>query len=839
MSDNENNILAEEELQEENKHIAKVGLNDAIYEYFTTYAEYVIKSRAITMASDGLKPIQRRLLFAAKNMGLLHNSKRKKSAALCGEVIKSLSPHGNDSIYAAQVNMSQDFVKRYPLFDMLGNTGSVDADSAAAMRYTEVRLSKFGEALIASTNKDVVDYTPNYDNTTTEPKELASLFANSLLNGATGIAVGVATNTLPHYAEDVYKAIDKMIENDLNQKPTTDEEVISIIQAPDFPLGGVIINPSEIAVAYKNGAGKVKMRATYKIEKSGNKKQIVFDTIPYNVCKKKLVEEIGAYAFGETEDLDLNIADIRDESGRDGIRIVVELKKDAVVDVVLANLFKRTKLQNTISINNTMLDDNGKLIENVSLLNMIRMFVNHVYKFKTREYKSEYVRKYEKAFLITGILKAKANAKHTLDVIENAEDVIKALMADPVLSLTEAQAKAVADMKISSFNKINIERYIKDLSILKEQCEYIKSLFEDKNKFIEHIRSLVKEFASSNIFKGDYRRTEIVNIDDSVIEDRDLIKQENVIVTYSHEGLLKVVLTDDYNTQRRQAKGVDAKAKENDFIEKIISMTTKDNLLIMTNMGKCHVLPIYRIPIVSKQSQGKYISNYIDLENNEEIISILSGSLEDMDNNLMMLTKKGLIKRFSLTDLNSRRKFTKVISFVDDDSLADCCIVNDESEIIIVTSNGKALKIPVKNIRCSGKLAKGVKGIKLTENATAISLMEINDTVNTLLIVSSKGMSKRVSNDLLTAHGRGTAGVCIFKENDKSGSLVSVISIKDNDTIFIVTENNIVKRINSASIRETGRTATGVKLINLANGDAVKSISAAPAEEVEEDYVQQ
>jgi DNA gyrase subunit A len=829
-----------EVIQENSPAIVQSSLDSVMNEMFLTYSDYVIKNRAISRSSDGLKPVQRRILVTAKRAGLLSTNSRRKSAFLVGNVLAELHPHGDTSVYDAAVNMAQDFGMRYPLMDGQGNFGSVDGDKAADKRYTEIRLSKIGESMVSSTSKDVVEYQPNYDEKSEEPVELATLFCNGILNGNIGIAVGVATSTLPHYAKDVYKAIDKIIEGSLENKEVTDNDIIKIVKAPDFPLGGIIINPAEVANAYKEGRGRVVVRSHHTIETTKNKQLLVFTDIGYNLNKTNVINSIGKYVLNPDSTIYKDVADVRDESDKSGIRIVVELKKDANVDVALANLFKNTLLQSTVSLNNVMLDDNGKLIENVSLLTMLKKFINYVLKWKFKEYKNTYGKTAARYNVLKGLIKARSNIKEVLDIIMEADDAIAELQKSK-FEFTKEQAEAICDTKLSTLNKINIEKYNKECDKCKNECLRLKELLTNKQAFITDIRKVFAEYANSKLFKNDIRRTEINNIGDADFNDKDLIIQDDVIITYSHEGLIKMNKVDEYDTSSRISKGNDANGKQDDFIEKIMSATTKDDLAIFTNIGKCYMLPVYKLPIVSKKSQGKYISNYVELnsEENERIINILPIPSEENDKMLLMLTKRGLAKRLSFDELPKQRSGSKIITFKDDDSLSDVCIVKSGDIIMAAASNGKLLKIQADTIPLTGRMAKGSKCIKLKDDEYAINAIALGSDENdiTLFSITENGAAKKFNSSLIKLQRRASAGrnTQRAKANQKQGNIVSVIAVKEDETVFIVTENNIIKRLKVADIKNVANKINyGITAIKLANGDKVKSISAAPSIKEEE-----
>lgn len=818
-------------------NIINVKLEDKMNEPFLTYATYVILERAIANAMDGLKPVQRRILYAMLIAGIVSNSKEKKSARVVGDVLGKFHPHGDQSVYEAMVNMAQPWKKRYPLVSLHGNVGSIDGDGAAHMRYTEVRLSKIGESMMNDIRKDTVKFVPNYDDSEVEPQMLPSLFFNALCNGGIGTAVGIASSMAPHYAKDVYAAIDYVITCFLSGQQPVEEKIISIIKAPDFPTGGTIINPREIAQMYHTGKGRAMIRSKYVIEESDKKQLIVFTEIPYNTNKKTLVENIGRIVYNEKTPLD-GVSEVRDESSKGGIRIVIELKKSASVERVLNNLFKRTDLQSSFAINNVMII-NGRPVEGISLMKMILTFLTHACGVVQK--KSIYIlnKCISRLHIIEGLLKIDPIIDDVIAVIREAEDVIPELMT--AFGLTEAQAKAVKARQLGSLNKIDVGSLVAEQATIREEHAYHENVVKDQRCLIIETQKQLKDFMESDkspMPKDDVRKTDIDGAASDSVDDRELVKEEDIVISYSHNGVIKSVRVDEYNTQNRNGKGVGLKTRQDDFIENILTLSTKDNLLFITNIGRCHVLPAYKIPIVSKIAMGKYVNNFIELDENETICSVLSTKAEETEMDLMFFTRKGLAKRLSLTELSTRLKVTRVLTFRDDDSLVSCILVKQNTQVLAVTKKGMAIRTSIDNIRSMGRTAAGVTLMRLADNDIIVSAINVQSEEDTIFVVSDKGMGKRFAIKTVRMINRGGKGVIVYKPTEKTGDVVAAVNVKDEHSIFIVTAGGMITRIPASSITEVkSRASRGVAAIKLNDDDYIVSVSPAPEQIKEEEDV--
>ena len=687
--------MAEDKTEQTGTVVTNLNIASAVTSKFLDYSEFVILDRAISRITDGLKPVQRRVLFTLLNLGLKHNAQYKKCARAVGDCMGHYHAAGDTSIYGALVNMAQSWRKRYPLIDINGNNGSIDGDPPAAMRYTECRLTKIGESMMNDINKNTVDFVLNYDESETEPSILPTLFPNVLCNGITGTAVGIATSMAPHYAGDVYKAIDYIIESMLNKQTPDINQVIRIIKAPDFPTGGIIINPEDMGNIYKTGRGRVVIRSVCSINSKNN--TIIVTEIPYMVNKAKLVSDIGRACLSDSATID-GVRDINDESNKDGIKIVIKLKKDANPNTVLNNLYKKTDLQSSFSVNNTAIVNN-RPVENLTLSHILSSFIRHVGEVVKRKAQFELNEYMKRKHLVDGYLLAIDHIDKIIKGIRTASNQEEKLSNVMAHGVDEIQAKAIIAMSLGSISAMDKDKFIAENEKLKENIAINTEIVNNNITLLKTCRKVLSDFASSDVFKKDERRTKINYNTDATISDRELIEDEDIVITYSHNGMVKAVKVSEYNTQKRNGKGTILRTREDDFIEKILTVSSKDNLLLFTQFGRCYTLPVYKIPIVSRNSVGKYIVNYIDLDEGDKIISVISVKEEQKESVLALITKLGNIKKIPIESTVTKHKSTKVIEFKDNDTLIGAYLLFDSKEMIVATKYGKGLRVNVADIR--------------------------------------------------------------------------------------------------------------------------------------------
>lgn len=820
--------MAEENNNNNGTIIEPVNGSDVMSNYFLEYATYTISDRAIPRIEDGLKPVQRRVLYSMKELGLFSNKQTKKSAKVTGFCLGSYHPHGDISVYDAMVNLAQPWKKRYPLVFIQGNLGTVDGDPPAASRYTEAKLTKLGEYMMADINKDTVDMVPNYDESTVEPAVMPSLFPNLLCNGIMGTATGIATSMAPHYAGDVYAAVDYVLECALNKNPPDMDKIISIVKAPDFPTGGIIINANEMKNIYKTGRGRVQIRGRSVFDEK--KHRIIITEIPYMVNKAKLVSDIGKVCLSDTATVE-GVKDINDESSKDGIKIVIQLKKNADPNFVLNHLYKKTDLQSSFAINNTAII-NKRPIENITLQQMLNAFIQHACQVIYRKARYDLNECAKRKHIVEGYVSAIDKIDELIENIKKSRTADEKLSNVVQLGFDEVQAKSIIAMSIGSISNMDEEKFVAEKTKLEERINFYTEIISDRMKLIEVCKDTLKSFAESDVFKKDARKTEISKIGTDSITERDLVDDEDVVIIMTKNEMIKSVRVSEYNTQKRNGKGVTVKTREDDEIKDVISASTKDNLLVFTQLGRCHVLPVYKVPITTKASIGKYIVNFIDLDTNarEKVIAVLVAHHDESDKNLVMVTENGNIKKMSLDVIIKRRVSTavKVIEFRDNDSLVNAHIATDDEYIFAVTAKGIGCKFRLDEVNIvKSKNGMGVKLMKLRNGDRLVSSVILGSDTNDVCIITSMGYAKKIDANLLTSKGRGSKGqrVGTLAENDD----IVDITLASNKTLFIVTVNGMIIRIPIDSINMYGGLAArGTKAIRLDDDDRVMSISIAP-----------
>lgn len=804
------------------ENIRRVDIAESVGTSFLNYAMAVIASRALIDVRDGLKPVNRRILYAMSELGMASDKPYKKSARTIGEVIGKFHPHGDTAAYEAMVNLAQDFGMRYPLVDGHGNFGSIDGDPAAAMRYTEARLTRFGEAMLRDINKNTVDFKPNFDQEEEEPVILPTLFPNMLANGTSGIAVGMASSIPPHNVAELYDAMDYIAAQALNGEEADEDHILNIVRAPDFPTGGQIIGLGDVKKGYRTGRGRVVIRAKCEIEETKSGSQIVVTEIPYKVNKASLVVQIDTI---RKDDPAFGIKEVRDESSREGMRMVIELKKDANPQVVLKKLLKKTNLESAFSINFTVLVD-GQPVE-VGIKTILENFMAHAINVILRRTQYDLDKAQARAHIVDALIVAMNNVDQVIEIIRSSKTDPEAYeKLSEAFGFDDAQAKVVAETRLIRLNEAGVQKLMSEREDLGNNIAKYTAILEDQSVLISTMRS---EFAAYRTEFGDDRRTEIVVDEDSITED-DLIEDEMLVVTLSSDGIIKSVEEREYRTQNRGTKGAKAtNVKEDEVIRYLLTVGSKDDLLFFTNLGRCHVLKAYKIAKSNRQARGKSINNYLKLDGGEHIVSMLCTKLSSKEDDLLFVTRGGMIKRLALEELSVRLNVTRVIGFKEGDSLVTATIVSPEDEVMITTAGGMSIRIAMnatgsKQIRQMGRAAAGVVGVDLADNDYVVDMAKV-EANGTILTVTENGLGKRTCVSEYPVQGRGGKGVITHKVNAKTGKLVAAMTVHDNDELFVATEQGLVIRIAVSSISTMGRSTSGVKVMNTNEGDRIVSIS--------------
>ncbi len=805
--------------------VIPVSIEETLAKSYLEYSMSVIVGRALPDVRDGLKPVHRRILYAMHKMGITANSLYKKSARIVGDVIGKYHPHGDSAVYEALVRMAQDFSMRMPLIDGQGNFGSIDGDNAAAMRYTEARLTKIAEELLKDIEKDTVDFVPNYDGTEREPVVLPARFPNLLVNGSSGIAVGMATNIPPHNLEELIDALIYMIDN----KDATLEDILKFVKGPDFPTGGTIFGKSGIIEAYKTGRGSIKIRAKHHIEHKGNKEVIVIDELPFQVNKAKLIEKISDLVKDKVLD---GISEVRDESDREGIRVVIELKKDAMSEIILNNLYKHTQMQVSFGIN--MLGIYDKQPKLFNLFELLDIFIKHRKTVVIRRTIYELEEAKKRAHILKGLLIALANIDEVVETIKKSADTKEA--KENLLNrfkLTDIQAQAILDMRLARLTSLEVEKLEKEYNELMEKIEYLNSILKDENI----LNSVIKEELLE--IKKKYPTPRLTNIEEDydAIDIEDLIPNEEMVVTITHRGYVKRVPLKTYERQNRGGKGKKALTTyEDDFIEDFYVAKAHDTLMIITDKGQLHWLKVYKIPEGSRTSKGKAIVNLINLDKDEKIQTIIKTSDFDESKSLAFFTKNGIVKRTNLSEFkNIRSTGVRAITIDENDELVTAKIVKPEDkELFIVTKKGMAIRFPVDTVREMGRSARGVSGIKFKiEGDEVVGALSLKDENQEILTVSEKGFGKRTEANLYRLTNRGGKGVIAMKLTSKTGDLVGVVATEENHDLMVLTSSGKMIRVSIDSISKTGKNTQGVRVVKLDKDDKVVSIAKTPSQKEE------
>ncbi|MFP6351465.1 DNA topoisomerase (ATP-hydrolyzing) subunit A [Helicobacter pylori] len=806
----------------ETKNIVEVGIDSSIEESYLAYSMSVIIGRALPDARDGLKPVHRRILYAMHELGLTSKVAYKKSARIVGDVIGKYHPHGDNAVYDALVRMAQDFSMRLELVDGQGNFGSIDGDNAAAMRYTEARMTKASEEILRDIDKDTIDFVPNYDDTLKEPDILPSRLPNLLVNGANGIAVGMATSIPPHRIDEIIDALVHVLEN-----PNAElDEILEFVKGPDFPTGGIIYGKAGIIEAYKTGRGRVKVRAKVHVEKTKNKEIIVLDEMPFQTNKAKLVEQISDLAREKQIE---GISEVRDESDREGIRVVIELKRDAMSEIVLNHLYKLTTMETTFSI--ILLAIYNKEPKIFTLLELLRLFLNHRKTIIIRRTIFELEKAKARAHILEGYLIALDNIDEIVQLIKTSqspEAAKNALMER--FTLSEIQSKAILEMRLQRLTGLERDK-------IKEEYQNLLELIDDLNGILkseDRLNGVVKtELLEVKEQFSSPRRTEIQESYEN-IDTEDLIANEPMVVSMSHKGYVKRVDLKAYEKQNRGGKGkLSGSTYEDDFIENFFVANTHDILLFITNKGQLYHLKVYKIPEASRIAMGKAIVNLISLAPDEKIMATLSTKDFSDERSLAFFTKNGVVKRTNLSEFGGNRSYSGIRAIVLDegDELVGAKVVDNNAKHLLIASHlGIFIKFPLEDVREIGRTTRGVRGIKLNENDFVVGAVVISDDSNKLLSVSENGLGKQTLAEAYREQSRGGKGVIGMKLTQKTGNLVGVISVDDeNLDLMILTASAKMIRVSIKDIRETGRNASGVKLINTA--DKVVYVNSCPKEE--------
>ena len=799
--------------------IQQVDLKKTMETSYIDYAMSVIASRALPDVRDGLKPVQRRILFSMNEMGNSYDKPHKKCARIVGDTMGKYHPHGDSSIYGALVNMAQNWSMRYTLVDGHGNFGSVDGDGAAAMRYTEARLSKIASYMIDDLNKDTVDFMPNYDETEKEPTVLPSRFPNLLVNGTTGIAVGMATNIPPHNLGEVIHAVVKLIDNDIEDKETTIDELMQIVKGPDFPTGGIIMGTSGISEAYRTGRGKIRVRAVTNIEPMENgKNRIVVTELPYLVNKARLIEKIAELHKEKKID---GITDLRDESDREGMRVVIELRRDVNPSVVLNLLFKHTQMQDTFGVINLALVNGEPKILN--LYELLNYYLIHQKDVITRRTKYDLNKAEERAHIVQGLIIAQDNIDEVIHIIRSSQTTAEAKtrLMDR-FSLSDVQAQAIVDMRLRALTGLEREKLEAEYASLQEQIAYLKEILADEKKLLGVIKEEILEISDKY---SDERRSQI-GYDEYDMSMEDLIPETNTVITMTKIGYIKRMSTDNFRAQHRGGKGIKGMDTiEDDYIVEMLMTTSHHYLMFFTNTGRVYRIKAYEIPEASRTSRGTAIINLIPLQPDEKITAMIPIKEYEEHKYLFMATRKGIVKKTPVKDYeNIRKTGLAAINLRDDDKLIEVKITEKDEDIMLFTEFGQCIRFHETDVRPTGRTTMGVIGMNLAPDDVVIA-MQTSTMGESVMIVSSKGLGKCTLIKEFTAQNRGGKGVKCYKITEKTGNLVGVKSVSIDDEIMLITTEGIIIRIEVKDTTLLGRITSGVKLINLKEGVTVASIA--------------
>ena len=814
--------------------IQEVDLQKTMETSYIDYAMSVIASRALPDVRDGLKPVQRRILYAMIELNNGPDKPHRKCARIVGDTRGKYHPHGDSSIYGALVNLAQEWSTRYPLVDGHGNFGSVDGDGAAAMRYTEARLSKISMEMTADINKDTVDFVPNFDETEKEPSVLPSRFPNLLVNGTTGIAVGMATNIPPHNLRETIDGVLKIIENKIEfDRETEIEEILDIIKGPDFPTGAMILGRNGINEAYRTGRGKIKVRAVSEIEPMANGRQrIVVTELPYMVNKAKLIEKIAELVRDKKVE---GISDLRDESSREGMRVVIELKKDANPNIVLNHLYKHTQLQDTFGVILLALVNNEPMVLN--LKQILELYLKHQEEVITRRSRYELNKAEERAHILQGLLIALDHIDEVIRIIRSSKNVAEAKeKLIKSFGLTDVQAQAIVDMRLRALTGLEREKLENEYAELQAKIAELKAILADEKKLLGVIRDEITIIRNKY---GDDRRTSI-GIDDDEITIEDLIKKESTVITMTKLGYIKRMTVDNFRSQNRGGKGIKGMSTlDDDYIEDLLMTSTHHYIMFFTNKGKVYRIKAYQIPESSRIARGTAIVNILQLEPGEKITAMIPIKDYKQDSYLFMATKKGIVKKTSIKEYDNIRK-TGILSINlrEDDELIEVKVTSNENDIFLVTKQGKCIRFSEQDVRPTGRTSMGVIGMTLDSDDEIIG-MQLDTQGDSLLIASENGMGKRTSLDEFNRQYRGGKGVLCYNITDKTGFVIGAKAVNDSHEIMMITSGGIIIRMPVNGISKIGRYTSGVKLMNIDVEKDIKVASIAKVRETETEEMNQ
>lgn len=800
--------------------VHEVDLKKTMETSYIDYAMSVIASRALPDVRDGLKPVQRRILYSMIELNNGPDKPHRKCARIVGDTMGKYHPHGDSSIYGALVNLAQEWSTRYPLVDGHGNFGSVDGDGAAAMRYTEARLSKISMEMTADINKDTVDFAPNFDETEKEPTVLPSRFPNLLVNGTSGIAVGMATNIPPHNLREVINAVVKIIDDQIDENGETPiEDILKIVKGPDFPTGAEILGTRGIEEAYRTGRGKIRVRAITNIEPMANgKNRIIVTELPYMVNKARLIEKIAELVRDKKID---GITDLADQSNREGMRICIELRRDVNPNVILNQLYKHTQLQDTFGVIMLALVNNEPRVMNI--LDMLKHYLKHQEDVVTRRTKYELNKAEERAHILKGLLIALDNIDEVIKIIRGSKNVQTAkeeLMAR--FDLSEVQAQAIVDMRLRALTGLEREKLEAEYAELMKKIDELKAILADRKLLLGVIKEEIMIIAEKY---GDDRRTSI-GFDEFDISMEDLIPRENVVITMTKLGYIKRMTVDTFKSQNRGGKGIKGmQTLEDDYIEELFITSTHHYIMFFTNTGRVYRMKAYEIPEASRTARGTAIINLLQLMPDEKITAMIPIQEYEDGKYLFMATEKGLVKKTPIRDYaNVRKTGLAAITLREDDKLIEVKITDNKEDVILVTKYGQCIRFNEQDVRATGRTSMGVRGMNLSDRDEVIA-MQISIQGEDLLIVSEKGMGKRTKMDEFTVQNRGGKGVKCYKITEKTGNVVGMKAVDEDNEIMIINTEGIIIRMQCADISLLGRVTSGVKLINLPEGEKVASVA--------------
>ena len=840
-------IASQDEITEENREslepelrdghhyggIKEIDLSKEMRTSFLSYAMSVLVSRALPDVRDGMKPVHRRILFVMNDLGITSDKGYKKSARIVGEVMGKYHPHGDTAIYESMVRMAQDFSYRYPLVDGQGNFGSIDGDSAAAMRYTEAKMSKIASELLRDLNKNTVDFQDNYDGNEREPVVLPSRFPNILVNGATGIAVGMATSIPPHNLGEVIDGLLALMKN----PDISIEGLMNYIKGPDFPTGGCIIGLSQVRKAYLTGTGAITVRAKCDIHDTGTgKSEIIVKEIPYMVNKSRLIERIAEVVNNKTIE---GIVGLQDESNRNGIRLVIELRRDVNPSVILNNLYKYTQLQSTFSINILALDKGQPKVLN--LKEVLECYSRHQIEVITRRTQYDLDKAEARAHIIEGLLIALADIDEVVQTIKRSkttEEALQGLMKNFLLS--ELQSRAILDMRLQRLVGLEVEKLKEELAELKKSIADYKDILKHHSRKVEIIINELNELKEKF---NEERRTEISLSDDLVIEDADLIPVEDVIITVTNKGYVKRMTVDTYKAQNRGGKGIiGAKLADDDYIERVLFTSTHDDLLFFSSLGKVFKLKAFQIPYSSRTAKGLPIVNLLNFEENERIATVMNINMEEQKEGFFIFaTREGVVKKTEISSFdNIRANGIKAILLNDGDELFKVAVTDGEKDIVLGASNGKGIRFSESDIRPMGRISAGVRGLKIEEGEKMVGMAIVNTDGDEVVIVTENGYGKRTNVDAFRVQVRGGKGVKSLNITKKNGKMIALTTVRGDEDLLVITDKGMVIRTHLDQILTVGRDTQGVCIIKLNDNQKASSIAIVPraeeAVEIDDEY---